>query len=223
MCRFQKFEAVTVNRGQLKNAPYNPRTIGEHARAKLKAQMKAQGLVSTLVWNKRTGNLVGGHQRISILDDLERSQNYLLTVSAIDVDETTEKQLNLFLNNQNVQGDWDIAGLEKIMKDLDGKVEGTGFDKIELQALCNSAEMAGIFSDEADKAAPVVNSIQSLKDRRKVAREKNQKQDDVDFYAVLVFGDAKELDGFLARCQLVKSERYHDGRKVMAMLKGGRS
>src|SRR5688572_26248431 len=100
LSRYQKFEAVTISRAEIKNAPYNPRKITEHARQKLKAKIKASGLVMTLVWNRRTGNLVGGHQRISILDELEKSQNYLLTVSAIDVDDKQEKELNLFLNNE---------------------------------------------------------------------------------------------------------------------------
>jgi len=211
---------VTIDRWQLHNAPYNPRKISEHARKKLKAQMKAQGLVSTLVWNKRTGNLVGGHQRLSILDDLEHSQNYLLTVSAIDVDDKTERELNLFLNNANVQGDWDIDALEKIIKDLDGKIENTGFDKIELQALCDSAEMAGIFADEKDKMGSTVEELKGIKDRREIARNKNQALDDCEFYAVLVFEDRAKLDIFLDRCQLPKTERYHDGRKVEAMLRG---
>lgn len=208
-----------MHRSAFKNAPYNPRKISKHARKKLKSNLKENGLVSTLVWNKRTGNLVGGHQRLSILDDLERGQDYLLTVSAIDVDEKTERQLNLFLNNPNAQGDWDTDALEKLIKDLDGDLNGTGFDKIELQALCDSVEMAGIFSDDKDKAAGAVDKIQELKDRRAAAKDKNQTLDDAEFYAILVFEDRSKLDVFLDKCQLPKTERYHDGRKVEEMLK----
>lgn len=40
-----------------------------------------------LVWNRRTGILVSGHQRLKALDALEGTEDYELTVSVIDVDD----------------------------------------------------------------------------------------------------------------------------------------
>ena len=74
--RFQSFVVEEVGRELLKNAPYNPRRITDDARARLKAKIEKVGLVTPLVWNRRTGNLVGGHQRLSILDELEARQDY---------------------------------------------------------------------------------------------------------------------------------------------------
>ena len=71
--RFQKFESQDIGREQIQNAPYNPRYIDTAARNKLKEKIKKVGLVETLVWNKQTGNLVSGHQRLSILDELEKN------------------------------------------------------------------------------------------------------------------------------------------------------
>ena len=59
LSKYQKFTPARVARGELKNAPYNPRVIDKHARKRLTAQLKKMGLVDALVWNKRTGNLVG--------------------------------------------------------------------------------------------------------------------------------------------------------------------
>ncbi len=70
--------------------------------------LSRHGLVTTPVWNRRTGNLVSGHQRLSILDELERSKEYAVTVSVIDVDESEEKKLNIQLNNPSMQGTWDM-------------------------------------------------------------------------------------------------------------------
>jgi len=58
--KYQKFEAVTIHRSEIKNADYNPRKIADHAQKGLRKSLKQNGLVETLVWNKRTGNLVGG-------------------------------------------------------------------------------------------------------------------------------------------------------------------
>jgi hypothetical protein len=81
----QKFVSARIHRKQIKNAPYNPRQIDDHARKKLKENIKKKGLLDALVWNKRTGNLVSGHQRISILDDIAGTDKYLLDVSVVDL------------------------------------------------------------------------------------------------------------------------------------------
>ena len=78
--KFQKFEMATINRAEIKNAAYNPRTITDEARKRLKHTLKDKqiGLVQPLIWNKRNGNLVGGHQRLSIIDDLEKKNGGIL-------------------------------------------------------------------------------------------------------------------------------------------------
>ena len=84
--KYQNFEVKTISRSEIKNAEYNPRVMDDNAKKRLKAALKKHGLVSALTWNKRTGNLVGGHQRLEQLDSLENDKNYSLTVCVIDVD-----------------------------------------------------------------------------------------------------------------------------------------
>ena len=120
LTRYESFVVEEVGREVLKGAPYNPRRITDDARARLKAKIEKVGLVTPLVWNKRTGNLVGGHQRLSILDELEGRQDYRLRVSVVDVDEREERALNVFLNNQASQGDWDVKALAEIAKEFEG-------------------------------------------------------------------------------------------------------
>jgi hypothetical protein len=80
-----------MNRSQLKAAPYNPRILSEAAKRKLRTGLKKHGLVAPLTFNKRTGNMVGGHQRLDQLDALAGTANYELDVAVIDVDEVREK------------------------------------------------------------------------------------------------------------------------------------
>jgi ParB-like chromosome segregation protein Spo0J len=49
---------------KLHGAAYNPRTINDGAMKGLEASMDRWGLVQPIVWNKRTNNVVGGHQRL---------------------------------------------------------------------------------------------------------------------------------------------------------------
>src|SRR5579871_292198 len=105
--KFQNFTTETVHRSVLKNAPYNPRHITERGKAKLKETLKRVGLVQPLVWNRRSGNLVGGHQRLKQLDALEGKSDYSLTVAVVDVDDKRERELNVLLNNTDVGGEWE--------------------------------------------------------------------------------------------------------------------
>lgn len=58
--KYQAYDTETINRSEIKNAPYNPRIMDEKAKKRLKANIQKHGLVAALTWNKRTGNLVGG-------------------------------------------------------------------------------------------------------------------------------------------------------------------
>jgi len=56
------------------------------------------------VWNKRTGNIVGGHQRYRLLVDEGVSE---ATMIVVDFDADEEIAANLTLNNPQIEGDWD--------------------------------------------------------------------------------------------------------------------
>lgn len=62
--------------GQLNPAPYNPRRDlqpGDPAYEKLSRSINEFGCVEPIVWNERTGNVVGGHQRLKVLADMQGS------------------------------------------------------------------------------------------------------------------------------------------------------
>ena len=52
----------------LKPAPYNPRRIEATAVAGLRASIERFGNVQPIVWNRRSGYVVGGHQRLKVLE-----------------------------------------------------------------------------------------------------------------------------------------------------------
>ena len=57
----------------LKAATYNPRKNlkpGDKEYEKLKRSITEFGYVEPVIWNERTGTVVGGHQRIKVLKDL---------------------------------------------------------------------------------------------------------------------------------------------------------
>ena len=70
----QQFEYGTVKRSKIKFADYNPRIIDETNQKKLVKAIRENGLIEPLVWNKRTGVLVGGHQRLTAADKIYRKK-----------------------------------------------------------------------------------------------------------------------------------------------------
>jgi len=86
-------------------ASYNPRIDlkpGDPEYEKLTNSISQFGYIQPLIWNSRTGNLVGGHQRLKILLAKGLTQ---VEVSVVDLPLDQEKALNLALNK--IKGGWD--------------------------------------------------------------------------------------------------------------------
>ena len=117
-------------------ADYNPRKDlkpGDPDYEKLKHSMKEFGYVDPIIWNQQTGRVVGGHQRLKILQDEGIKEAECVVVN---LDEEKEKALNIALNK--ISGDWDKDKLALLMTDLqasDLDISLTGFDEDEISDL----------------------------------------------------------------------------------------
>jgi DNA modification methylase len=87
----------------LKPAPYNPRRIDRAAMAGLAKSMERFGDVQPIVWNQRSGYIVGGHQRLKVL---KRKKAMEVAVVVVDLDAMEEKALNLALNSPRLAGEF---------------------------------------------------------------------------------------------------------------------
>ena len=96
--------------GELLPADYNPRTISDEALAGLGQSIGRYGLVQPIIVNARTGRVVGGHQRLKVL---QAKGVEATDVVVVDVEEAEEKALNLALNSPRISGEWtaDALGL----------------------------------------------------------------------------------------------------------------
>lgn len=166
LSKIQGFVIVTIARSQITNASYNPRVISPAQRRKLTASLKKFRLVEPLVWNVRTGNLVGGHQRLTVIDALEGTDDYSLTVARIDVDEATEKALNIALNNPESQGQYDMDLLADVIRDLHAEdkalIQDAGFDASNLSMLFGDSFLTGQAAEQAAADAPLVDELNQM-------------------------------------------------------------
>jgi hypothetical protein len=122
-----------LHRSELKKHPFNPRKITAEARRRLKAGLERFGLVQPLVFNQRTGLLVGGHQRLSCLDEINETKDYSLNVAVVDIDESKEKELLVFLNNTSSSGYWDDDAVLSIVSDEAIDSDALGFSGQEME------------------------------------------------------------------------------------------
>lgn len=132
-------------------AEYNPRKDLRHGDAeyeKLKRSIEQFGYVEPVIWNKVTGRVVGGHQRLKVLLDMGITE---LECVVVEMDEEKEKALNIALNK--ISGDWDKNKLALLIADLqvsDFDVTLTGFDPAEIDALFKDTLKDGIKEDDFD-------------------------------------------------------------------------
>lgn len=129
-------EVRTVSVGELDPAWYNPRkdlTADDAEYQRLAKSLDAFGYVEPIVWNQRSGRVVGGHQRLKILLEAGVTE---VQVSVVDLDDDLERALNVALNKP--AGEWDVPRLKDVLESLDTgaiDLEVTGFSQQELHAL----------------------------------------------------------------------------------------
>ncbi|MBD3673652.1 MAG: ParB N-terminal domain-containing protein [Planctomycetaceae bacterium] len=127
----------TIHVDRLQPAPYNPRVElkpGMEGYTRLKRSLEEFDLVQPIVWNRRTGHVISGHQRLEILKEQGVSE---LDVVVLDLPLEREQALNVTLNNPHVGGEWDLEKLSELMIDLSDLEEIdmslTGFDDQQLK------------------------------------------------------------------------------------------
>jgi ParB-like chromosome segregation protein Spo0J len=89
---------------ELKPAPYNPRESTKRQEADLARSLEKFGVVEPIIWNKQTGYIVGGHFRVR---ELIKQGYEAIECVIVDLSPEDEKELNIRLNANTGQWDWD--------------------------------------------------------------------------------------------------------------------
>lgn len=139
-------------------ADYNPRKDlkpGDAEYEKLKRSIEQFGYVEPVIWNRTTGRVVGGHQRLKVLIDMGINE---VDCVVVEMDENKEKALNVALNK--ISGEWDKDKLALLISDLqaeDFDVSLTGFDAAEIDGLFKDTLQDKIKDDDFDVDAELQN------------------------------------------------------------------
>lgn len=218
--KYQKFKVETISRADIKNAAYNPRIMDKEAKKRLKKGLQQHGLVSAITWNKRTGNLVGGHQRLEQLDALEKNKNYSLDVCVIDVDEKEEAILNVQLNNPSMQGDWDLDKLASMTEDFSVDFDEMGFSKLDIDFMFDGDERFTQMFDTPE-AVEAKQGLEAVKEARAKGKERMEEKNSLNWYSVIVFENEEAKAAFYKLINTPLSEEYLTVDKVMRLASSG--
>jgi DNA modification methylase len=123
---------LTKSIKELSPAKYNPRKITDEAMGRLTKSLAEFGNIQPITWNARTGNVVGGHQRLKVYQAMGKTE---VEVWAVDLDEQKEKAANIALNK--LSGEFDLPMLKDILEEIDTgeldlEITGFGMDEIAL-------------------------------------------------------------------------------------------
>jgi DNA modification methylase len=117
-----KIKKIEINK--LKPAQYNPRQITKSQFNQLKESIKKFGLVDPIIINQNGNIVVGGHQRLKAMQQLNHTE---IECVVLDLTPEEEKELNIRLNKNG--GEWDFDLLSNF--DIE-ELKDWGFKEIEL-------------------------------------------------------------------------------------------
>ena len=135
---------------ELTPAAYNPRKKlkkGDKEYEKIKQSLLKFGYVDPIIVNEDL-TVIGGHQRLTVLKDLDYETAKCVIV---DLPKEDEKALNIALNK--ITGQWDEALLADLLLDLqesDFNLDLTGFEPPEIDDILSNVHDKELSEDEFD-------------------------------------------------------------------------
>jgi len=160
---------------KLKHPSYNPRQISDEEFKHLKKSVEKFDAVEPAIINTYKGRvniIIGGNQRIEVAKKLKKKTFPCVKVS---LKPTDEKELNIRLNKNTGNWDWDLLGKFKIPDLINFGFKDWEFTNINLQDINQSdenSEWVGMPEFEKKEGSlKVIVHFQSEKDRTKFLKK----------------------------------------------------
>lgn len=132
-----------ILRSEIVLNPYNPKRHTDRQVKQQVANIKANGYLGGIVWNRTTGNLVDGHRRVQALDIIHKydgtpEKDYTLKAEVVEFDKKTELEQLTYMAIGNSKADYNLVA--QYADQIDAKAVGlSDEDYAQLQSLIVSA------------------------------------------------------------------------------------
>ena len=174
-----KNSIVMVRCTELMPADYNPRAIVSLNLDALKKSLEKFGMPQPIIVNKKTGFIVGGHQRLRAAIELGWDQ---VPVTYVDLAEAKEKALNVALNSNKLEGFF-TDDLHAFLTDLKEDISDNDFKDLRLDEL-----MEGDWDSDIGSLDKIEENLDGIQTKITVRCPQDLKDE------VLIFLKAKFLE-----------------------------
>lgn len=148
-----------IRRSVITLNPCNPKRHTDRQVKQQVANIKANGYLGGIVWNRTTGNLIDGHRRVQALDIIHKydgtaDTDYTLKVEVVEFDEKTELEQLTYMAVGNSKADYNL--IAQYAAQIDTSAIGlSDEEQTQLQSLIVSAtDIAPIQDYGADFLTP---------------------------------------------------------------------
>ncbi|MBO5217519.1 MAG: ParB N-terminal domain-containing protein [Alistipes sp.] len=227
--KYKQSETIVIRRSQINFAPYNPRKEDPEVVKKLKKNFKSVGFLGGIVWNTNSSYLVSGHKRVQTLDimndyDGTESTDYDIKVEAVELDDKTEREQNIFMNSPSAMGEFDMEKMKILVPEIDYHNAGLSEADMNIYGIAIAEEtisvgVASIVDDFEAVEKPYEERKAAVKEmKNQIKKQAEAKVDDIESFVMINFKSYKTKSSFMLRFGFPPDGQYIDGETFADMI-----
>lgn len=208
--KYRQSDTVVIRRSQINFAPYNPRKEDPEVIRKLKKNFKTVGYLGGIVWNRLSSYLVSGHKRVQTLDiingyDGTSETDYEIKVEAVELDNKTEREQNIFMNSPSAMGEFDMEKMRVLVPEIDYQAAGLSEADMNIYGITVMQEeinagTSSIIDDFEEIQRPYEERKAAVKQMKEQIRQQaEQKAEDIESYVMINFKSYRTKSSFMLR------------------------
>lgn len=227
--KYKQSETIVIRRSQINFAPYNPRKEDPEVVKKLKKNFKTVGYLGGIVWNRRSSYLVSGHKRVQTLDIINEydgtpDTDYEIKIEAVELDDKTEREQNIFMNSPSAMGEFDMAKMQVLVPEIDYKAAGLSDADMNIYGIAIaqeeiSAGVSSVVDDFEEIQRPYEERKAAVKEMKSQIRQQSeQKVEDIESYVMINFKSYRAKSSFMLRFGFSPDDQFIPGEMFADMV-----
>ena len=174
---------------------------------------------------------MSGHKRVQTLDIINNydgtpETNYEIKVEAVELDDKTEREQNIFMNSPSAMGEFDMEKMKVLVPEIDYQAAGLSEADMNIYGI-------SVMQDEVNSGWPIRWMIsrkcsgRSKKEKRplkemkeQIRQQAEQKAEDIESYVMINFKSYRAKSSFMLRFGFGPDDKIILGRRSPIWLNG---